>query len=75
MRAYHRLDFAIEFHKKKKRYERTWVIGTYNSYNRANPFFIQLHEEYNEHTQNWDTSLRQFSLFPLIPSIAWKFKF
>ena len=75
MRAYHRLDLAIEFHKKKKRYERTWVIGTYNSYNRANPFFIQLYEEYDQQTQTWNTSLRQFSLFPLIPSVAWKFKF
>lgn len=75
MRAYHRLDLAIEFYKKKPKYERTWVIGTYNSYNRANPFFIQVWETYNEETETWDRSLRQFSLFPLIPSVAWKFKF
>jgi hypothetical protein len=75
MRAYHRLDFSIEFHKKKKRYERTWVIGTYNTYNRANPFFIQLYEDYDWDNGTSETSLRQFSLFPLIPSVAWKVKF
>jgi hypothetical protein len=75
MRAYHRLDFSIEFFKKKKRYERTFVIGTYNTYNRANPFFIQLWEDYDDVTGEVTSSIRQFSLFPLIPSVAWKFKF
>ncbi len=31
--AFHRLDLAIQFHKKKKTHERTWEFGLYNAYN------------------------------------------
>ena len=40
MAPYHRLDISLEFYKKKKNYERTWVLGVYNAYNRPNPYFI-----------------------------------
>ncbi|MEO6686719.1 MAG: TonB-dependent receptor, partial [Dyadobacter sp.] len=29
--AFHRLDLAIQFHKKKKTHERTWEFGLYNA--------------------------------------------
>jgi hypothetical protein len=38
MRAYHRFDFGIQFHKEK-RWENDVEISVYNLYNRMNPFF------------------------------------
>ena len=70
MRSYHRLDLGIEFHKKKKRYERTWVIGAYNVYNRPNPYYV-----YDGRDNNGNRAFRQVSLFPVIPSVSYNFKF
>ena len=71
MGAYHRLDFSIQFHKQKKRFERIFELGIYNVYNRKNPFFYE---------SKWDpktgqNKLMQVSLFPLIPSVSWTYKF
>ncbi len=65
MPAYHRLDASISFHKKKPRWERSWVIGVYNVYNRQNVFFI---------TQE-DNKYKQVSLLPFLPSVSYQFKF
>jgi hypothetical protein len=70
MVAYHRLDVAVQFHKKKKRYERTFELGVYNAYNRANPFFYTTETDYNTGV----TKLKQVSLFPIIPSVSWTWK-
>ncbi len=69
MAAYHRFDFGIQFHKKKEKYERTWELSFYNLYNRKNPFFYYTSYENNR------TVLKQVTLFPLIPSISYGFKF
>lgn len=68
--AYHRLDFGVNFHKQKKRYERTWSFGIYNLYNRQNPFFL-----YFDQVNSEEDGLFQISLFPIIPSFNWSFKF
>jgi len=70
MPAYHRLDIGVNFHKQKRLFERTWSIGVYNAYNRQNPFFL-----YFDYDQNNQRKLYQISLFPLIPSVAYSFKF
>ncbi len=70
MQSYHRLDVGIDFIKKKKRYERKFTIGFYNAYNRKNPFFI-----YADEDDNGDPKFKQFSLFPVLPSFAYSFKF
>lgn len=69
MAAYHRFDIGIQFHKKKAKYERTWELSFYNLYNRKNPFFYYLAYESNRNV------LKQVTLFPLIPSISYGFKF
>jgi len=70
MPAYHRLDLSANFHKEKDLGIRTWSIGVYNAYNRQNPFFLYF---------GWDDNnnrvLKQVSLFPIIPSIKYSFKF
>jgi outer membrane receptor protein involved in Fe transport len=73
MAPYHRLDLGIQFHKKKKWGERTWEISIYNAYSRKNPFFY-----YNDRIYDNDKVygvLKQVSLFPIIPSVTYSFKF
>lgn len=71
MRAYHRLDMSLSFRKTKKWGERSWVVSVYNVYSRLNPYYIALRKDPN--TQK--TSLLEYSLFPIIPSIAYNVKF
>jgi len=65
MPSYHRGDVSIRFSKEKPRWTRAWILGAYNVYNRKNPFFI-----YQE-----NGNFKQVSLFPVIPSISYQFKF
>lgn len=69
MPSYHRLDVGFNFKKEKKWGERTWSIGTYNSYNRQNPFYLFFEDQGDR------TVLKQVSLFPIIPYVAYSFKF
>lgn len=75
MPAYHRLDFGVQFHKKREKYERTIELGLYNAYNRKNPFFIYLASSYNNANNTSKKVIKQVSIFPLIPSISWAIKF
>ncbi|MGB3465979.1 MAG: TonB-dependent receptor, partial [Cyclobacteriaceae bacterium] len=70
-RSYHRLDLSISWTKDKgKRGTRTWSLGTYNTYSRANPFFVN-----TGYDQQGRKKFIQYSLFPLIPSVRYSFKF
>ena len=73
MPAYHRLDIGLNFEKETKWGYRTWSVGVYNAYNRKNPFFIDFDEEYVANGPN-KVVLKQYSLFPIIPSVAYSFK-
>ena len=77
MPAYHRMDVGFNFHKQKKHGIRTWSIAFYNSYSRQNPFFLYFEPTTSEEYQSTGKSraLRQLSLFPIIPSISYSFKF
>lgn len=88
MAPYHRMDVSLSLIKKKRRYERRWILSVFNAYNRKNPYFISLTKDYMS-----DSPLpifdggsggasplvryryRQVSLFPVIPSISYQFKF
>ena len=70
MPNYHRLDVSINMKKEKKWGERTWSFGLYNAYSRQNPFYLEF-----TRNENGDPQLSQFSLFPLIPSFTYSFKF
>ncbi len=70
MAAYHRLDLSVNFTKQKKWGERTWSFGVYNVYNRQNPFYLEFTNDNNGNPQ-----LSQYSLFPIIPSFNYSFKF
>jgi hypothetical protein len=71
---YHRLDLGVRFSKKKRRHERTWEISIYNAYNRKNPFFYQISDKTDANNQTINI-LQRYSIFPLIPSFSYNFKF
>jgi len=72
MPVYHRADVSMSFHKQKRKFSRSWIVGVYNVYGRQNPLFISL----NSHDINRATGLKQasFLAFP-IPSVTYQFKF
>ena len=74
MAAYHRMDVGIQWHKKKSWGERTWELSVYNLYNRRNPYFYYIGSSTNSQNQSV-TTLKQITLFPLIPSLSYNFKF
>ncbi len=80
--GYNRLDVGINLHKQKKHGIRTWSFSIYNAYNRQNPFYLYWGYDttrgYNEDGWYYEDStrkLKQVSLFPLIPSVSYTFKF
>lgn len=74
MRPYHRLDLGWQFKKQKKHGERTWIISIYNAYNRQNPLFYVV-SSMDPATGREDPGVYQLSLFPIIPSVGYVYKF
>ncbi len=70
MAAYHRLDLGLQFEKRKKKFTRVFELGMYNAYNRMNPFYYFI--KYDDAGKG---KLYQISLFPIIPSVSWTYKF
>jgi hypothetical protein len=70
MGAYHRADLGIQFVKEHPKYSRVFELSFYNVYNRQNPFFYYIDTDINGKQE-----LMQVSLFPIIPSVSWSFKF
>lgn len=75
--SYHRWDLGLVWKLRPKRGESDLTFSVYNAYNRMNPFFIY----FETLTENEDGTgnirgfrARQVSLFPVIPSITWNFK-
>lgn len=66
---YHRLDLTVQFHKQKKKYERVWQVGVYNAYYRKNPFF------YDIVTNQHESYLQGYNVFPIVPSFSYQIKF
>lgn len=82
--SYHRLDLGVNLHKQKKHGIRTWSFSVYNAYFRKNPFFIYWDSEsYVEPDPNNPGQmlyfskpvLKKVSIFPIIPSFSYSFKF
>lgn len=69
MPVYHRMDVVIKMMKQKKRHLRTWVLSIYNVYNRLNPFFIFKYADASK------MEFQRITLFPIIPSFSYQFKF
>ena len=75
MPAYHRLDIAATVENKKnkiRKYQSSWTFGIYNAYGRENAYFITFQDDPNDPTK---TQAVQTSLFKMVPSVTWNFKF
>ena len=78
MPAYHRMDLSVNFHKQSRHGVHTWNISVYNVYNHKNPYLIYVGygEPYIDDEGNtYNNSLMKLSLFPIIPSFSYSFKF
>ncbi|MEM8525328.1 MAG: TonB-dependent receptor [Bacteroidota bacterium] len=80
--AYHRLDLGVVLKFFPKWGESDLTLSVYNAYDRRNPYFIFLEPEFqaidagNELIQVPDRIVaKQQSLFPILPSVTWNFKF
>jgi hypothetical protein len=73
---YHRLDLGLVYQLRPRRGESDLTFSVYNLYNRRNPFFIYIDQVRDpEQGQVLDFKARQVSLFPVIPSVTYNFKF
>jgi hypothetical protein len=79
---YHRLDLAATFKpnlKPGKKWSSEWVFSLYNAYNRKNPFTLYTRVAKNEDGEiigdGTAKEIRMVYLFPILPSIAYHFKF
>jgi hypothetical protein len=73
MPNYHRLDLNLHLDgKAKKRFQSSWDFSIYNAYNRYNAYSITFQES---ETVPGATEAVKLSLFGIVPSISWNFKF
>lgn len=70
--AYHRMDVSFTYlQKQTQKFESSWNFSIYNVYNRANPYFIYFVPDIEE----MRVKAYMVYLFPILPSVAWNFKF
>jgi hypothetical protein len=73
---YHRLDVSAGLNLKSNIFKESVLdFSIINVYNRANPYFL-FYKVYKGDS-NYDINIKasQVSLFPIMPSVSWKFKF
>lgn len=91
MAPYHRLDLSATWYDKPtktridpktgekvevvKKFRQNVAFSVYNVYNRANPYFLYIDNDGSITTNDFKISVKQVSLFPILPSITWNFEF
>ncbi|MEO8146240.1 MAG: TonB-dependent receptor [Bacteroidia bacterium] len=75
-KPYHRLDISATLKgKRTKKFESDWNFSIYNVYNRYNPYFIYFDSSYDTEKNAIKIQAKQVSLFPILPSVTWNFRF
>ena len=73
MPDYHRLDFSATLEgKPNKKLQSSWSFGIYNLYNRKNAYSIDFRDDPDDKSK---TQAVRTTLFGIIPSVTWNFKF
>lgn len=77
LQDYHRADISATYTPKpdvKKAFSGSWTFSLFNLYNRKNPFFIYFENDPSSTVFNPKLNGKKISLFPIIPSISYNFK-
>jgi len=75
-KPYHRLDLSATLTvQKNRKWESSWNFSIFNVYNRYNPYFIYFDASADESTGQLKLQAKQVSLFPIIPSVTYNFKY
>lgn len=78
MPPYHRMDLSVNWtpkQKREKKHESSWNFSVYNLYNRKNPYYIYIENKGNINNGTVEIKAKQVSLFPILPSVTYNFKF
>lgn len=91
MAPYHRLDLSATWYSKeykqkldpttgeeiqvKKKIRTNVAMSVYNVYNRANPYFLYIDNDGDFLNGDFEITVKQVTLFPIIPSITLNFEF
>ena len=91
MAPFHRADVSATLYPKKtrmkknketgerveteRRFNSNWTFSIYNVYNRMNPYFIYFGNSGDIASGTLQLEAYQVSLFPILPSVTWNFKF
>ena len=76
--AYHRMDLSATYTRhpdSKRKWKGSWTFSVYNAYNRKNPFFINYDTNVDFNTGETSIEGSKITIFPVIPSITYNFKF
>jgi len=58
-----------------KNYQGSWTLSVFNVYNRHNPYLIYFDAQGDFLKGNYTVKGKQVSLFPILPTVTWNFKF
>ncbi len=73
MPDYHRMDLGATWMRKKtERFESSWTFSVYNLYGRENAFMITFEQNQDDPSRS---DAVQTSLFRMVPSVTYNFKF
>ena len=82
LEPYHRADVSATIRNKPfdksgkpRKVQSEWVVSIYNVYNHKNIYFIYYNMEGDIYKGDLKIQAKKVSLFPIIPSISWNFKF
>ena len=85
MKDYHRLDIGLTLNNltAENKVKSSWTFSVYNAYNRQNPVYYYYNTTSSAEIINPETSgtayhpfnMYQMSLFPIIPTVSYKFYF
>ncbi len=71
--AYNRLDLGATLYvKKTRKIESSWNFSIYNVYGQSNPYTIVFQTDPNDKSK---TQVQQTTLFKMVPSVTYNFKF
>lgn len=78
LEPYNRMDVSLTWipnPTSKKNFKSEWVFSIYNVYNRKNTFFLYTDYETDLQSGTADVKAYKVSIFPILPSVTWNFKF